>query len=60
MTDANLMLGRLLPDYFPHIFGESEDQPLDKEATKVAFEKLTKEVCISKLLETEASVFFNC
>ena len=45
MTDANLMLGRLLPDYFPKIFGETEDQPLDKEATKAAFDKLTKEVC---------------
>jgi len=46
VTDANLVLGRLLPDYFPRIFGESEEEPLDKEATKAAFERLTKEVCI--------------
>ena len=44
VTDANLILGRLLPDHFPKIFGESEDQPLDKEASKVAFENLTREI----------------
>mmetsp|Transcript_30160 Transcript_30160/g.40068 ORF Transcript_30160/g.40068 Transcript_30160/m.40068 type:complete len:115 (+) Transcript_30160:1014-1358(+) len=31
VTDANLILGRLLPEHFPKIFGPSEDQPLDKE-----------------------------
>ena len=40
MTDANLLLGRLMPDYFPKIFGQSEKEPLDVEASKTAFEKL--------------------
>jgi 5-oxoprolinase (ATP-hydrolysing) len=31
VTDANVVLGRVLPDYFPKIFGPSEDQPLDVE-----------------------------
>jgi 5-oxoprolinase (ATP-hydrolysing) len=44
ITDANLCLGRILPDYFPKIFGESEDQPLDREATLAAFDQLTLEV----------------
>ena len=44
ITDANLFLGRLLPEFFPKIFGETEDQPLDYEATKLAFEELTKQV----------------
>ena len=44
VTDANLVLGRLLPDFFPHIFGKNENQPLDKEASKSAFELLTDEV----------------
>jgi 5-oxoprolinase (ATP-hydrolysing) len=44
VTDANLVLGRLLPEYFPKIFGKTEDQPLDKDATKVAFEALTTEI----------------
>ena len=30
LTDANLVLGRILPEYFPHIFGKNESEPLDK------------------------------
>ena len=44
MTDANLVLGRLLPEYFPKIFGPKEDEPLDLETCLKAFEKLTQEV----------------
>jgi 5-oxoprolinase (ATP-hydrolysing) len=44
VTDANLCLGRLLPEYFPKIFGPSENEPLDKAATSEAFYKLTEEV----------------
>jgi 5-oxoprolinase (ATP-hydrolysing) len=40
VTDANLLLGRLQPAYFPHIFGPTEDQPLDVDATRAAFERL--------------------
>ena len=31
-TDANLVLGRILPEFFPKIFGKTEDQPLDGDA----------------------------
>ena len=44
MTDANLFLGRLLPEFFPKIFGEKEDQPLDTEVTKKLFIQLTDEI----------------
>ena len=44
VTDANLCLGRLLPEYFPKIFGPSEKEPLDKAATTEAFCRLTEEV----------------
>lgn len=44
VTDANLFLGRLLPDFFPKIFGKNEDQGLDPEATKKLFEELTEEI----------------
>ncbi|KAG1745101.1 Hydantoinase/oxoprolinase-domain-containing protein [Suillus paluster] len=44
VTDANLLLGRLIPDYFPKIFGKSEKEPLDSEASHVAFEKVAKEI----------------
>lgn len=29
ITDANVVLGRILPEYFPKIFGPGEDEPLD-------------------------------
>ena len=44
ITDANLFLGRLHADYFPQIFGESENQPLDYEASRQAFESLREEI----------------
>ncbi|KAF8603357.1 5-oxoprolinase [Ceratobasidium sp. AG-I] len=44
VTDANLLLGRLIPDLFPKIFGKSEKEPLDMEASKTKFEQLAQEV----------------
>lgn len=41
VTDANLALGRLLPEYFPKIFGRKENEPLDKGATNDLFIKMT-------------------
>jgi len=41
VTDANLVLGRLRPEYFPKIFGPNEDQPLDCAAARKAMESLT-------------------
>ena len=41
VTDANLFLGRLLPRYFPKIFGSDEDEPLDREITAKKFKELT-------------------
>ncbi|KAJ1955068.1 hypothetical protein EC988_002085, partial [Linderina pennispora] len=40
VTDANLLLGRLRAEHFPSIFGETEDQPLDIEATRRLFAEL--------------------
>ncbi len=34
ITDANLLLGRILPDFFPKIFGPNEDAPLDEQAAR--------------------------
>lgn len=44
VTDANLFLGRLVPDFFPKIFGSDETQGLDEQASRVLFEELTKEI----------------
>ncbi|PON52795.1 Winged helix-turn-helix DNA-binding protein [Parasponia andersonii] len=44
VTDANLILGFVIPDYFPSIFGRKEDQPLDIRATREAFQELATEI----------------
>ncbi len=44
VTDANLVLGRILPNYFPKIFGANEDEPLDYDASFAAFEELSKRI----------------
>ncbi|CAB4424914.1 unnamed protein product [Rhizophagus irregularis] len=44
VTDANLILGRLVPDYFPKIFGPDENQPLDLEGTTQKFQEMSKEI----------------
>jgi 5-oxoprolinase (ATP-hydrolysing) len=44
VTDANLVLGRLQPDYFPNIFGPTEDQPLDLHAARAAMADLTRTI----------------
>ncbi|KAK9768415.1 hypothetical protein K7432_000959 [Basidiobolus ranarum] len=55
VTDANLILGRLVPDFFPKIFGPSEDQPLDIEASRKNFETLAHEIN-SAHVENEKSI----
>ena len=44
VTDANLMVGKLAPDFFPKIFGPKQDQPLDAEAVSAAFAALAAEI----------------
>jgi len=44
VTDANVMVGKLDPAYFPRIFGEDGDQPLDAKLVKRQFEALAKRI----------------
>ena len=44
VTDANLLLGRIHPDYFPCVFGANADEPLDASATRAKFDALAREV----------------
>lgn len=44
VTDANLFVGRLLPDYFPKVFGPNEDEPLNRDITAHKFRILTEEI----------------
>ena len=44
ITDCNVMLGKLDPDFFPKVFGPEADQPLDSEVVKEKFNDLTKQI----------------
>ena len=44
VTDANVMLGKVQPDWFPKVFGPGADQPLDREAVVRGFEALAGRV----------------
>ncbi|PFH62599.1 hypothetical protein XA68_12851 [Ophiocordyceps unilateralis] len=44
VTDANLFLGRLLPEFFPRIFGANEDQGLDPDASRKVLQELADQV----------------
>jgi 5-oxoprolinase (ATP-hydrolysing) len=44
ITDANLFLGRLLPDFFPKIFGKDEDEAIDEDASEKLFKELTDQI----------------
>jgi len=44
VTDANVMVGKLIADFFPKIFGPQQNQPLDAEAVRRAFAAMAKEI----------------
>ena len=44
VTDANVMLGKLMPDFFPKIFGPQQDRPLDVETVRAGFAAMAKQV----------------
>ena len=44
VTDANVMLGRIQPDFFPRVFGPQGDQPLDRDIVERKFAALAAEI----------------
>ncbi|MEM9278286.1 MAG: hydantoinase B/oxoprolinase family protein [Pseudomonadota bacterium] len=44
VTDANVMVGKLQPDFFPAIFGPGQNEKLDTETVKTKFAELAEEV----------------
>ncbi len=47
VTDANVMVGKLLPEFFPKIFGPGQDQPLDATTVRHDFNNLAQKVRFS-------------
>jgi len=44
VTDCNVMLGRIQPEFFPKVFGPNADQPLDAAAVKDGFAALAQSI----------------
>ncbi|MGG6239724.1 hydantoinase B/oxoprolinase family protein [Nodosilinea sp. AN01ver1] len=44
VTDCNVMVGKLQPEFFPHVFGPEGDQPLDAEVVREKFAALAEEI----------------
>jgi 5-oxoprolinase (ATP-hydrolysing) len=59
VTDANVMVGKLIPDFFPKIFGPEQNQPLDAEAVNAAFAAMAKEIGDGRAPEDVADGFIK-
>ncbi|OWO95723.1 5-oxoprolinase [Rhizobium esperanzae] len=57
VTDANIMTGKLLPEFFPTIFGPEQDQPLDAEAVRAAFAEMAQDIGGGRTAEEVADGF---
>ncbi|MBR1217569.1 hydantoinase B/oxoprolinase family protein [Bradyrhizobium sp. U87765 SZCCT0131] len=44
VTDANVMTGKLIPEFFPAIFGPRQDAPLDADVVRDKFAAMASEV----------------
>lgn len=44
VTDCNVMLGKLQPDYFPRVFGPNGDEPMSVEAVTAGFSELAMSI----------------
>ncbi len=44
VTDCNVMLGKIQPAFFPHVFGEKANEALDAEAVRRKFTDLAAEI----------------
>ena len=44
VTDANVMVGKINPEFFPHVFGEGGDQALDENVVHEKFGALAQEI----------------
>jgi 5-oxoprolinase (ATP-hydrolysing) len=57
VTDANVMLGKLQPDFFPAIFGPGQNEPLDVETVREKFTAMAAEIGDRRTPEAVAEGF---
>ncbi len=59
VTDANVMLGKLQPQFFPAIFGSGQNQPLDTDIVREKFAALATEAGDGRRPEDVAEGFIT-
>ncbi|WP_417687195.1 hydantoinase B/oxoprolinase family protein [Roseibium sp.] len=59
VTDANLMTGKLAPEFFPKIFGPNRDKPLDEHSVTRKFAELAAEIGDGRTPEDVADGFLK-
>ncbi len=59
VTDANLMVGKLDPAFFPKIFGPGRDEPLDSDGVRAGFADLAQQVGNGRSPEEVADGFIR-
>jgi 5-oxoprolinase (ATP-hydrolysing) len=59
ITDANVMAGKLKPQFFPAVFGPGRDQPIDDAVVRQAFAELAARIGDGRPLESVADGFIR-
>jgi 5-oxoprolinase (ATP-hydrolysing) len=59
VTDANVMLGKLQPEFFPAIFGPDQNERLDRDVVRSRFEALAVEIGDGRSAEGVAEGFIT-
>ncbi len=59
VTDANVMLGKLMPEFFPALFGPEQNERLDVEAVRQRFSAMAAEIGDGRAPEDVADGFIR-
>ncbi|MGI0479307.1 hydantoinase B/oxoprolinase family protein [Geminocystis sp. CENA526] len=59
ITDSNVLLGKIQPDFFPQVFGKNADQPLDFNIVKQKFIEIQQQINNDTSLEEIAQGFIT-
>jgi 5-oxoprolinase (ATP-hydrolysing) len=59
VTDANVMVGKLIPDFFPKIFGPRQEEPLDADSVREGFAALAERIGDGRTGEQVADGFIR-
>lgn len=59
VTDCNLLLGYLNAEYFPNVFGENADQPIDRTIVEEKFRKLAGQIKTKTAIEEIAEGYLK-